>query len=133
MEKDHGSVAGVQVKRDKEWTSMLNDKEVIELQKWWMGEVSKITQRLLNEETRRQEKIKKKNQAMMGEYQTERDIMDAYGCGVISDSKKNRLLDLLYEQEKIYPGQMHQAKIDLLTELYQQAKTIVREKESAIT
>ena len=111
---------------------MLNDKEVVNLQKWWMGEISKITQRLMNEEEKRQEKIKKKNQALMGEYQTERDIMDAYGCGVISDSKKNRLLDLLEGQTQ-NPDKMYTEKIELLKEVYQQAKSIVAEKERVIT
>lgn len=110
----------------------MNDKEVIELQKWWMREISKITQRVTSEEEKRQEKVKKKNQELMGEYQTERDIMDAYGCGVISDRKKNRLLDLL-EGQKQEPGKMYKAKIELLKEVYQQAKLIVQEKERVMT
>ena len=110
----------------------LDDKEVISLQKWWIRELSKITQKLLNDETKRQEKIKKKNEELMGEYQTEQDIMDAYGYGMISEKKKDRLMDLLEERTDAEPGRLYNAKIKMLTDLYLTAKTIVMEKERVI-
>lgn len=108
---------------------VLSDQEVIDLQKWWKKEISKITQKLIDEEDRRQERTKKKNEQLLGEYQTETDVMEAYGYGMISEKKKDRLLDLIQEGQAAEPGRMYKAKIELLTEAYGNAVAIIAEKE----
>ena len=108
---------------------VLSDQEVIDLQKWWKKEISKITQKLMDEEGKRQDRIKQKNAQLLGEYQTETDVMEAYGYGMITEKKKDKLLDLLQESQAAEPGRMYKAKMELLTEAYGNAVAIINEKE----
>jgi hypothetical protein len=65
----------------------------------------------------------------MGDYKTFADIQDAYGMGMISEKKRDRLYDLL-EQSKPEPDRLYESKLALLAELYEIAKGIVRDNMS---
>lgn len=105
-------------------------KQVITLQTWWMGELKALTQKVLKEEEKRQARIRKKNEQILGSFDIERreDIDDLYAYGTITDKKREKLIDLWEQQQA--PDEMHQAKIDMLQEMFQQAKEIIREQEA---
>ena len=107
----------------------MNDKQVIMLQTWWLGELKALTKKVLAEEEKRQARIRKKNEDMLGSFDIERreDIDDLYGYGVITEKKREKLIEL-WEQKQT-PDEMYQAKIELLQDLYQTAKEIIRERE----
>lgn len=104
--------------------------DVMALQSWWMGQLRELTNKVNKEEEKRQEKARRAAERSMGEYKTYADIQDAYGCGVISAKKRDRLYDLL-EQKNVEPDILYEAKIGLLTELYQTAKQIFSENMDA--
>jgi len=99
----------------------LMDADIVALQKWWMNELQALTKKVMDQEARRQAKAVEKADRLMGEYKTFADIQDAYGCGVISSRKRDRLYDLL-EQRNVEPDRLYGFKLDLLSELYQTAK-----------
>lgn len=101
-------------------------EKVMELQSWWMARLKELTDKVNREEEKRQEKVRRGVDRQLGEYKTFADVQDAYGCGVISAAKRDRLYDLL-EKQNVEPGWLYEAKIDLLTELYQSAKRIFSE------
>ena len=104
----------------------MTQNEVVALQEWWMGELRGITQKVMTQEEKRQEKAAKKAEALMGVYQTYADIQDAYGMGAISEKKHDKLLDLLEDRNRAkQSGKMYKEKLALLEELYQIAKQIV--------
>ena len=106
----------------------MTDKEIVALQSWWMGEVQAITKKVIEQEERRQANAQKKADRLMGEYKTFGDIQDAYGCGVISARKRDRLYDLL-EQKKTEPDVLYNAKLEMLGEMYQIAKQAVEDHQ----
>ena len=104
----------------------------IELQNWWLSVLRRVTQNVMEEEEKRQERIKKTNLKKMGEYRTEADIMDAYGCGVITAAKKDKLLDLLEELDRAAENdELYTMKLELLSEFGQIAKNVIRDQEIA--
>ena len=104
------------------------DKEVIALQTWWMGELKAITQKVMNQETRRQDRARERAEKQLGEYRTFNDVQDAYGCGVISARQRDRLYDLL-EQGTPQNDDVYEMKIAMLHEMYQTAKKIVEDRK----
>lgn len=106
----------------------ITDKEIVALQTWWMGEVKALTQKVMDQETKRQEKARTKSERLMGEYRTYADIQDAYGCGVISARKRDRLFDLL-EGIKPEEDSLYRMKLDMLAEMYQIAKQAVEDHQ----
>jgi hypothetical protein len=88
-----------------------------------MVRLRELTDKVNQEEEKRQAKVKRGVEKQLGEYKTFADIQDAYGCGVISAKKRDRLYDLL-ERQNVEPDWLYEAKIELLTELYQNAKQI---------
>ena len=107
---------------------MMLDKDIVRLQKWWMEQIKALTQKVINEENKRQESVKRKAEKMLGEYRTYNDIQDAYGCGVITARKRDKLMDLL-EQVTVEDDTLYRMKLDLLQECYQVAKRAVEERE----
>ena len=102
----------------------------MQLQSWWMARLRELTDKVNQEEEKRQAKARRAAEKSMGEYKTYADIQDAYGCGVISAKKRDRLFDLL-EMQEIKPDGLYEAKIELLSELYQQAKQIFSDNMTA--
>ena len=120
----------VQNRKERTMTGAMSDpKNVIELQTWWLGELKTITERLIREEEKRQERVKKKTFAVLEEYRTKDDILDAYGFGCITEARKDKLMDMWDRREKeLYDSPMYQAKRDLVSDLYRTAREIVEEK-----
>lgn len=104
------------------------DREIVALQTWWIGEVQALTQKVMEQEERRQSRAKSKAEKQLGDYRTYADVQDAYGCGVISARKRDHLYDLL-EQVKAEPDSLYQMKLDLLGELYQTAKRVLEDHQ----
>ena len=107
---------------------MTHDQKVISLQTWWMGELKKITQAVMDAEAKRQAKQMKKEYHELEDFRSENDIIDAYGFGCITERKKDHLIDLWMRREE---GQaedpLYRMKLALLEELYQTAKRIAEE------
>ena len=104
----------------------MTDKEIVALQTWWMKEVQAITKKVIEQEERRQANAQKKADRLMGEYRTYSDIQDAYGCGVISARKRDRLYDLLEQRDSDHDG-LYNAKLEMLGEMFQIAKQAVED------
>ena len=109
----------------------MKSSDVMMLQSWWMARLRELTKKVNEEEEKRQAKVKRGLERKLGEYRTFNDVQDAYGCGVISEKKRDMLYDLL-EKQNVEPDWFYEAKISLLTELYQTAKQIFSENMDAI-
>ncbi|MBO7709887.1 MAG: hypothetical protein J6S83_05430 [Lachnospiraceae bacterium] len=105
--------------------------EVMQLQSWWIARLRELTDKVNQEEEKRQAKVRRGVERQLGEYKTFADVQDAYGCGVISEKKRDRLYDLL-EKQNVDPDWFYEAKIQLLSELYQTARKIFSENMDAI-
>ena len=105
----------------------VEDKKIVALQTWWMGEVKALTQKVMDQEAKRQARDQAKSERLLGEYKTYADVQDAYGCGVISARKRDRLYDLL---ENVNPVEddLYRMKLDMLAEMYQIAKQAVDDR-----
>ena len=106
--------------------STMTDKNIVSLQTWWMGEVKSLTRKVMDQEEKRQARLRAKADKELGEYRTYNDVQDAYGCGVITARKRDRLYDLL---EQFAPGEdpVYRMKLDMLAEMYQIAKQAVED------
>ena len=107
----------------------LLDSDIVAVQSWWMGIVQQITRQVMDEEERRQTRARKKAEKSLGEFRTFVDVQDAYGCGVISEKKRDKLYDLL-EQVKPEEDRTYQMKLDMLSEMYQIAKQAVEDHKN---
>ena len=105
--------------------------DVMMLQSWWMARLKELTDKVNKEEEKRQEKVRRGVDRQLGEYKTFNDVQDAYGCGVISAKKRDRLYDLL-ERQNVEPDRMYEEKIALLSELYQTARRIFSENMDVV-
>ena len=105
----------------------MTNREIVTLQAWWMGQLQSLTQKVIADEEKRQEKAKKNNMKMFGDLSIEKreDIDDLYGYGVITEKKRDKLIDL-WESGNGHGG-LYDEKINLLTELYQEAKQVMQE------
>ena len=102
-------------------------QEVIDLQKWWLGELSKITGKLMEQEEKRQGRSNAKADKALEDFRNRDDILDAYGFGCITEKQKDRLMDLWDKREQeAEPDRVYQLRIGLLQEFYQLAKDIIR-------
>lgn len=102
-------------------------QEVIDLQKWWMGELKKITGKLMEQEEKRQGRSNAKADKALEDFRSKDDILDAYGFGCITEKQKDRLMDLWDRREReAEPDRTYQMRIELLQEFYQLAKDIIR-------
>ena len=99
-----------------------------QLRRWWIGEIKDLTARVTAEEEKRQNRERKKAEKLLGEYRTYADAQDAYGCGVITERQFDRIVNLL-EQSQPVESDLYRAKIELLTELYQEQKKILDDWE----
>lgn len=107
-------------------------EEEIRLRTWWMGQLRAITNKLIDAENRREERERVKTQKALGEYQTAADIQDAYAYGVITEAKRDKLMDLLDKgtfnatEDKDY-----RLRMDFLQEDYQNQKEILEKLKTA--
>lgn len=108
----------------------MNDRDLIDLQKWWMNELKLLTQKVMNAEDKRQAKVRNKKADILADADVERkeDIDDLYAYGVITAKKREKLLNIFEEIET--PGRLYREKLDMLQDMYQIAKEIIRDKEA---
>ena len=110
---------------------ILTDSQIVELQKWWLGELKKITANEIRTEEIRQDRAMRKTFKDLDGYRGVGDILDAYGMGCISSRKKDRLMDLMEKRDMMqFEDPMHQAKMNLLQELGDTARQIIAEKSA---
>lgn len=104
----------------------MTDVQKIKLQKWWMEELRSITRKVMAQEDKRQARIKKKSMDMLGSYEIEKveDIDELYGYGVITEKKRDKLIDLW--EKGLETDEMYEAKIQLLQDAYSEAQEIMR-------
>lgn len=105
----------------------MTDAQKIQLQRWWMEQLRVITRKVMENESKRQEKEKKKAAKMIGDLEIEKreDIDDLYGYGVITEKQRERLIDAFEKSQE--PDEMYEAKIELLQEAYTEAQRIMRD------
>lgn len=104
---------------------MTRDQEIM-LRKWWLEQLRGITKKLMDAEARRIEAERVKAQKMLGDFQTEIDVQEAYAFGMITDAKRAKLLDLLEKKDgAAAESEMYHLKIDFLTEDYQHQKELL--------
>lgn len=105
----------------------MTDAQKIKLQRWWMEQLRTITRKVMAEEEKRKDRLRTKNESMLGEFGIDslEDIDELYGYGAISSKKRDKLVELF---EKVsQPDEMYQAKIDLLQDAYTEAQRIMRD------
>ena len=104
----------------------MKQKVVIDLQTWWMSELQKITARVMEQESKRQERVKARNVEALADYNSPDEIRDAYGYGFITEKKCDRLLEMWEQREKEMTGsELYEQKLKLLAELYEDAKRVL--------
>lgn len=109
----------------------MNTKTVIALQEWWLGELKALTQKVMNQEDKRQERVRAKNDVLLADYTSAGQIQDAYGFGCITERQYNKLMRLWEEREAAeQPGELYRMKIALLQELYHTAKQVLSDAKT---
>ena len=112
---------------------MNSTQDVIALQTWWLGELKKLTAKVMQEEDKRQLKVRSKTDALLADFQSKGEILDAYGFGCITEKQKDRLMDLWDKREDAsFPARMYGMKLDLLQEMYETAKGVISDSEKAL-
>ena len=99
----------------------MKQETAIQMREWFISELKDLTKKVMDQEEKRQAKVKEKVLKKLGDYRTYSDLQDAYGCGVITERQFDRLADLI-EKSEPYPDELYEAKIALLTELYREQK-----------
>ena len=109
---------------------MTEHQEVIALQTWWMGEIKAITKKVMAQEEKRQDRSRLKAEELLADYRSKGEILDAYGFGYITEKQKDRLMDLWdRREESTRPDRLSERKLTLLSELFEDAKRIIRDEE----
>ena len=104
----------------------MTDIQKVQLQQWWQEQIRELTRKVMAQEEKRQARKLSESSAALFDYQTRDDILDAYGMGMITEKKRNKLLDL-WDNVNGFGDEMYQAKIDLLQEVYTESIEIMRD------
>ena len=105
----------------------MTDVQKVKLQRWWMEQLREVTRKTMQAEDKRQKKARAKVTEELANFSIERreDIDDLYGYGVITDRKREKLIDLFDQAED--HDELYQAKMDLLQDAYAEAQQIMRD------
>lgn len=104
---------------------MTKHQEIL-LRQWWMDQLKAISKKLIDAEARREEAERIKAQKQLGDYQTENDIQEAYAYGVITEAKRDKLMDLLEKKDGAQAeDEMYRLKLDFLMEDFQHQKELI--------
>lgn len=103
-------------------------KDMIALQEWWIGEVNALTQKVITTEEKRQAKMSANAAKQLGEYRTYNDIQEAYGVGVITERKRDKLMDLL-EEANPEEDRLYRMKLELLQEVVAIANRVIEDQK----
>jgi hypothetical protein len=103
----------------------MTDVQKVKLQRWWMEQLREITRKTMQAEDKRQQKAREKATKELADLSIERreDIDDLYGYGVITDRKREKLIELF--DGMVNHDELYQAKIDLLQEFYSEAHRVM--------
>ena len=96
-------------------------KEKIQLQEWWLAELQTLTAKVIKQEEKREERLKRKHENELADYASLDEIQEAYGVGTISLRKYEHLCDL-WENTHNTVNPMYDAQLELLQDLYQETK-----------
>lgn len=102
--------------------------DMIELQEWWIGEVKAITQKVITIEEKRQTKMSANAAKQLGEYRTYNDIQEAYGVGVITERKRDKLMTLL-EEANPEEDRLYRMKLEMLQEMVAMANRVIEDQK----
>ena len=105
-----------------------HDRDIVAVQTWWMDELKALTKKVMDQEEKRQARLRAKADKELGEYRTYADVQDAYGCGVITARKRDRLYDLLEQYTPEEDG-VYRMKLEMLGEMFQIAKQAVEDHQ----
>ena len=105
----------------------MTDAQKIKLQRWWMEQLRAITRKTMQAEDKRQQKARAKAVKELANFSIERreDIDDLYGYGVITDRKREKLIELF--DGMVNHDELYQAKMDLLQDAYAEAQQVMRD------
>ena len=105
----------------------MTDVQKVKLQRWWMEQLREITRKTMHAEDKRQQKARAKAVKELANFSIERreDIDDLYGYGVITDRKRDKLIELF--DGMVNHDELYQAKIDLLQDVYAEAQQVMRD------
>ena len=103
----------------------MTDIQKIQLQRWWQEQIRELTRKVMAQEEKRQQKAKTKASAALADYDSEDEIIEAYGMGTITEKQRDKLLDMWEKGQQ--PDEMYQAKIDLLQDAYTESIQIMRD------
>ena len=105
----------------------MTDVQRIKLQEWWKKTLVEITRKVMQEEEKRQERIRKKNASMLADFGIEslEDIDELYGYGAITEKKRDKLTELFEASQTT--DEMYEAKIALLQDAYNDAVQILND------
>lgn len=98
----------------------MTNENKIKLQQWWLEELKALMQKVEAQEAKRKSRKSKE----LSEYESVDDILEAYGMGMISEKKKDRLLDA-WDQVSDDGDSMYQAKLEMLQEFRDEANEII--------
>ena len=107
----------------------MTTKQKIELHQWMLGEINVLTDKTLRLEQRRQERVRARNAQILEEYPTYEDAHEAYGCGAITERQFEKIQEILEDAQG--GNELFEAKLDLLQDLYQEQKAILRDLQDA--
>lgn len=83
---------------------MIRNKEIESLN-LYAKDLNKIINKQKLKVKKEKDKQADKLKAIYAEYKTENDVMDAYACGGITESKKDKLLELFRNKDKVDNGE----------------------------
>lgn len=104
----------------------MTGKDIVALQKWWIGELENLRDQVIAQEEKRKAKSHTKADKELEDFSKQSDILDAYGFGCITQRRFDYLMRLWEEREKAqYPDEMAGYKLDLISEFLQMAKDCI--------
>ena len=104
----------------------MTDIQKIQLQRWWQEQIRELTRKVMAQEEKKQARKQAESAAALFDYQSRDDILDAYGMGMITEKKRDKLLDL-WDNANSGSDEMYHAKIDLLQEFYTESIQVMRD------
>ena len=98
----------------------------IQAQEWLVKELRLLTEKTIAQEEKRKEKARKKNEAALSDYNSLDEIRDAYGFGFITEKKCEKLMEL-WEESNGSESESYGYKIEILQDLYAEAKQVLED------
>ena len=101
-------------------------KERIKAQEWWVKQLKLLTWKVIGQEAKRRERVQQKNADALSEYKNANEIQEAYGMGIITEKKYEKLLDM-WEESYGSESKTYEYEVDILEDVFQEAKRVLEE------